>query len=337
MKKFWKSKRFWAALILIGIGGFIYYSPNKEIISNEKPIEEEYEEDNYVPYSQIKPTSDNGWHNKDFEINVLDEDIGSGIKEDSCQYKVISYGPNNEEISSGWKKRKCNDTQTISVGPEGKCSSEGKESCWIYVRSQDKTGNWYAPSEGELSIKSYNIDWTNPYTGKTIIDEENNKAQVEVTDSFKILGCLLYINGENQGSMNFLDSRCYNQCFLEKDFILPEIGNYNIYAYCKDLAGNWGKGEISQITVNTPPSINSCRASTASGNKNTEIQFTVEAEDIDNDSLSFFWDFGDETSSQEQNPTHTYSTNGTYRPIVTVFDENNGESSCSTIWITITE
>ena len=94
---------------------------------------------------------------------------------------------------------------------------------------------------------------------------------------------------------------------------------------------------MSQITINTPPIINYCKGLPTSGNKETEIKFTIEAEDIDNDDLSFFWDFGDETFSQEKNPIHTYSENGTYRPTITVSDGKGGEDNCSTAWITIVE
>jgi len=339
IKKFWKSKKFWVVLVLIGIGFFIYYyffSGEKIILNGEEQPEENIGGDNNEPYSQIQSLSGSNWHKEDFEIKVLDEDLESGIKKDSCQYKVLSYGSNGEEISSGWISRKCNSVQTISVGPEGKCRLEGNSSCWVYVRSQDKAGNWYSPSEKELSVRSYSIDWTSPYVSKIII-EKNQTAKIETIDTFKIASCLLYINEENQGSMNFLDSKCYNQCFLEKDFTISNPGSHDIYVYCTDLAGNWGRGEVGQVAINTPPIINYCKGLPVSGNKNTEIQFTVDAQDIDNDEISFFWDFGDETSSQEKNPVHAYVENETYHPSITIFDGKGGEDTCSTAWITIAE
>jgi len=345
IKKFWKSKKLWTALTLIGIGVFIYYyffSEEKIILSEKEEkeeIEEQYKEDKDEPYSQIKSPINGSWQNKTFKIHVLDEDLGSGIKEGSCQYKVYSFSLSGEENSSGWKNRKCNDYQTISVGPEGKCFLEGRSSCWIYVRSQDKAGNWYTPSKQEMSIQYYGIDWTNPYIGKVVFEEKNEgyKATIETTDVLKITGCLLYIDGESQGSMNFLNEECYNECFLEKNFTLSGAGEHDVYAYCRDLAGNWGKGETTQVTINTPPVISSCKSLPTSGDRDTEIQFAVTTEDIDNDVLSFFWDFGDNTSSQEERPTHVYSKNGTYTPTVTVSDGKGEEVSCSTAWITIVE
>ena len=342
IKKFWKSKKFWIALFLIGVGVLIYYLffyQEKIILNGEGASGEQYKEDKNEPYSQIKSPINGSWQKENFAINVLDEDLESGIKESSCQYIVFSYSPSGEEKSSGWKNRKCNDYQIISVGPEGECRFEGADSCWIYVRSQDKAGNWYTPSEQEISIRHYGIDWTSPYTSKVISEEKNGsyKAKIETTDVLKITGCLLYIDGENQGSMSFLNQECYNECFLEKDFTLSGAGEHDIYAYCRDLAGNWGKGEIAQITINTPPTISSCRGLPTSGSKDTEIQFTVTTEDVDNDALSFFWDFGDETFSQEENPIHIYSENGTYTPTVTVSDGREKEVSCSTAWITIVE
>ncbi len=39
--------------------------------------------------------------------------------------------------------------------------------------------------------------------------------------------------------------------------------------------------------------------------------------------LSWLWDFGDETTSEEQSPTHTYADNGIYEVTLTVCDEDN--------------
>jgi outer membrane protein assembly factor BamB len=50
---------------------------------------------------------------------------------------------------------------------------------------------------------------------------------------------------------------------------------------------------------------------------------------------TYHWDFGDGTSSEEQNPTHTYSNVATYTAIFTVTD-NEGNTSTDTAQVTIT-
>ena len=192
MNKFWKSKKFWV-IVVIGISVFVYYYFFKKEISIKN--NEVIGNGNNEPYSQIQSLSENSWKSKDFKIRVLDEDLKIGIKKGSCQYKVLSYGPNGEEASSGWKARKCNDLQIISVGPNKDCQFEGRNSCWVYVRSQNKENNWYSPSESELSIKHYSVDWTKPNINTTTI--ENNKIKIGVSDDFKVIGCLLYVDGQS--------------------------------------------------------------------------------------------------------------------------------------------
>jgi len=48
--------------------------------------------------------------------------------------------------------------------------------------------------------------------------------------------------------------------------------------------------------------------------------FTDESTDADNDTLTYSWDFGDNETSTEQNPAHTYAINGSYTVVLTVDD-----------------
>jgi PKD repeat protein len=68
---------------------------------------------------------------------------------------------------------------------------------------------------------------------------------------------------------------------------------------------------------------------TPSGNvdTNTAISFAAAATDADGDTLSYAWDFGDTTTSAQQNPTKTYTTAGTYAAKVTVSDGKGGSAT----------
>ena len=52
---------------------------------------------------------------------------------------------------------------------------------------------------------------------------------------------------------------------------------------------------------------------------------TVSFKDNSSGALSYLWDFGDNTSSQNPNPSHTYSNNGTYKVCLTI----NNAANCS--------
>jgi len=47
--------------------------------------------------------------------------------------------------------------------------------------------------------------------------------------------------------------------------------------------------------------------------------------DEDGDSLTYFWDFGDDEFSTQQNPSHTFNRTGTHRVVLYVDDGNGGQ------------
>lgn len=53
------------------------------------------------------------------------------------------------------------------------------------------------------------------------------------------------------------------------------------------------------------------------------VSFTSEATDADNEIVNWLWNFGDGTTSTEQNPSHTYAAGGSYDVTLTVTDATN--------------
>lgn len=69
------------------------------------------------------------------------------------------------------------------------------------------------------------------------------------------------------------------------------------------------------------------------GNTDREVFFTNTSEGGEGD-LTYSWNFGDNTSSNEANPEHTYAAAGQYTVRLTVTDEN-GQSDVATARITV--
>jgi PKD repeat protein len=65
------------------------------------------------------------------------------------------------------------------------------------------------------------------------------------------------------------------------------------------------------------------------------VQFTGSA-DGGYPPYSWHWDFGDEKTSEEQNPTHEYDTAGNYTVTLTVTDDNESVA-IDTTWALIME
>jgi PKD repeat protein len=68
----------------------------------------------------------------------------------------------------------------------------------------------------------------------------------------------------------------------------------------------------------------------------TIIHFIDTSTDSDGTIVSWWWNFGDDTTSTAQNPTHTYTTYGTYFVTLTVTD-NEGSSDSKTKSITVSQ
>lgn len=66
---------------------------------------------------------------------------------------------------------------------------------------------------------------------------------------------------------------------------------------------------IEDISADLPvaPVVNASQGSPVRNGRNVGIQFTAEVYDPDSSEFSFAWDFGDNTSSSQQNPYHTYT------------------------------
>lgn len=343
MRNFFGSKKFkFIILALIVIGVFVsllwFIGGNKSLseILTAKPSSGEIKSDKSEPASQIRSPDSGTWQKGNFLIDVLDEDLESGLDINSCQYKVISYGLSGEEHSSGWQKRKCNSLTLIDVGEGKLCRFEGEKSCWVFVSSSDKAANLHSPTEEKGSVKYYNIDWTAPQVGKAVIEEED--AKVSVSDNFKITGCNLYFNGEDLGPMSLSDPGCQKECLVHKEVNLnPKAGENKIFSVCRDAAGNHGRGEELIIKENLAPVISACKVSSTQGSILSEFKFEIEASDPDGDNLIYKWDFGDGGTSEEKNPSHRYSQSGTFEPKITVSDGKGGEDTCATAWVVVGE
>lgn len=112
-------------------------------------------------------------------------------------------------------------------------------------------------------------------------------------------------------------------------------GEYTIQVFA---AGGEGKGGTLtfQVTVTTeappegPPIENMLpTAYFLYTRRGMTIEFKDRSWDADGNITSWHWDFGDNTNSTEQNPTHTFAEPGTYTVTLTVTDDQGGSNTKS--------
>ncbi|WP_206503287.1 PQQ-dependent sugar dehydrogenase [Streptomyces chrestomyceticus] len=76
------------------------------------------------------------------------------------------------------------------------------------------------------------------------------------------------------------------------------------------------------------------KADRTSGQAPLRAKFTAAATDADGDPLTYTWDFGDGTTSNQQNPAHTYRKDGTYTATVTAKDPG-GRTGTASVYLTV--
>ncbi|WP_299924526.1 ThuA domain-containing protein [uncultured Nocardioides sp.] len=101
-------------------------------------------------------------------------------------------------------------------------------------------------------------------------------------------------------------------------FVVATTGGANV---------NWLRFNGRGVTDNQPPAV-SIEASTTNGEAPLPVQFTSTVEDADGDiPVTYAWDFGDDTSSTDANPSHTYTTPGTYVVTAVVTDSRGAKTT----------
>jgi PKD repeat protein len=116
-------------------------------------------------------------------------------------------------------------------------------------------------------------------------------------------------------------------------FCFSNTGIYDVRLTVTDKGGSNTKTELSYIKVNEAAPVAAFSGSPQSGSKPLNVAFRNESTGL---ITSFTWNFGDGTSSAEQNPTHRYTTGGSYFVNLTVTGPWGSDFENKTNYITVT-
>ena len=118
--------------------------------------------------------------------------------------------------------------------------------------------------------------------------------------------------------------------------VLPlSLGGKYVTATATDAAGNTSEFSravlVGGVVTNSPPVV-VISATPSSGTAPLAVSFSSSGSyDPEGAPLSYFWEFGDSTSSTLANPSHTYSWAGTYNARLTVTDSTGAFDSAAVV------
>ncbi|AKB36565.1 cell surface protein [Methanosarcina siciliae C2J] len=122
-------------------------------------------------------------------------------------------------------------------------------------------------------------------------------------------------------------------------FTYTSAGNYTVNLTVANAGGSDSEVKTDYIVVNEPlpePPVADFTATPTSGDAPLTVNFT----DASNGTVSSYaWDFDNDgnVDSEDENPSYTYETEGTYSVNLTVTNEDGSDSEMKTDYITVTQ
>ena len=174
----------------------------------------------------------------------------------------------------------------------------------------------------------YNVKWTNPATqsGYNVIPtpianftSNITKGAVPLTVQFTDTS----VNNPTNWLWDFGDGTTSTD--QNPTHTYSNTGNYTVTLTAFNNLGNNTITQTNYITVNYQAPVANFTADKTKGASPLTVQFT---DTSNNHPTSWLWDFGDGTTSTEQNPLHTYTALGNY--IITLIATNSAGSSTLT-------
>lgn len=201
----------------------------------------------------------------------------------------------------------------------------------IYFKVIDNDGEW---SEKSISI--------------TITQNQKPTAHISAPSGTVVYGNPVQFSGDGtdpDGQVVAYSWRSVPSGIVssQKSFTLSNlpVDEYTIYFKVRDDYGDWSQEVSTTLTVRSdtqtdkPPVANA--SGSYSGYTNEEITFngTGSYDPDAGDSITYHWNFGDNSTGEGISPKHTYSSEGNYTVELTVID-SHGEQSKNYTYASIT-
>ncbi len=220
----------------------------------------------------------------------------------------IEIGQNLDDISMAFNGTSSNNSSNYTYGA-------------ILVNEQVYKANIEANSNGTINSTSVLVNGEH-FTDKFDINVSNYKSKLTKNELQNEIQNLI---GKGNGTIAVGVGQ---EKLPLTTFELPE-GHYYLFVGAYDPKGKIAG--LTQLDLQIALLLSQPVANVTTGSAPLSVQFT----DLSKKATGWKWDFGDEASSTEQSPMHTYVTAGIYTVNLTVSNANGTASSSSTITVRV--
>ncbi len=191
----------------------------------------------------------------------------------------------------------------------------------INVTTTDQAGNSQTQTVGNFTIDNTPPSVSISASSTTINEGESiffNGSSTTDSSAGVDASSFVWNFGDSQSATGQTTNHTYSQ-----------NGTYTVRLNVTDNVGNTGTNTIV-VTVNdlAPTSSFTFSPSTGIFENTTTVQFNSTSTGYDTP-LTYFWDFGDLSTSTQENPTHVFANNGTYTVNLTVTDADGSTNTSS--------
>ncbi|WP_345939371.1 PKD domain-containing protein [Methanosarcina acetivorans] len=290
-------------------------------------------------------------------FNRLDDDSGSNINAVAEASSVKVQGSSTLPVAKFTATPTSGDSPlTVQFTDE----STGSPTAWTWDFGDGATATEQSPSHTYTSAGNYTVNLTVTNDGgsdsevKTdyiTVSESSTPTEPEPVAAFTAD----VTNGTVPLTVNFTDQSTEAPTSWAWDFdndgtvdsteqnpsyTYTSAGTYTVNLTVANAEGSDSEVKIDYITVSessTPTEPEPVAAFIADVTNGT-VPLTVNFTDQSTGSpTSWLWDFGDNTSATEQNPSHTYNSAGNYTVNLTVISESGNSSEVKADYITVSE
>ena len=271
-----------------------------------------------------------------YYVTMTSRDSAYNFLDDTTMYIVVSNSVSCASFNYAVNANQVGFTNTSNC-------SMATNYTWLFGDGNYSTST--SPTHTYNSVGTYKVTLY-VYNSGSLLDSTSHNVTISTVPPPS--NCAAFNYTVNFNTVTFSDSstcsgiKNYNWVFGDGYYAVgantshtyASTGTYTVYLVLTDSSQNIIDSASKNVTISSmPPACMAMftKAQALDSNNNPIPGHVVITDQSTGSNLSYYWSFGDGSSSNVKNPTHTYSGNGPYALCLTISDSSCSDTYCDTL------